>query len=96
KDGTLWGWGDNSYSQLLASKKIVIVPTQIGTDNNWVKVVSGENNAIGLKKDGTLWAWGSNFNNNLGLPKGSPKIIKTPTQIGTDSDWKDVIILSRR
>ena len=96
KDGTLWGWGDNTYSQLLASKKIVMVPTQIGTDNNWVKVVSGENNAIGLKKDGTLWAWGSNIYNDLGLPKGSPKIIKTPTQIGTDNDWKDVIILSRR
>ncbi|WP_302776342.1 T9SS type A sorting domain-containing protein [Porphyromonas uenonis] len=96
KDGTLWGWGDNSYKQLIVSNKVVIVPTQIGTDNDWVKVVSGENNAIGLKKDGTLWAWGSNFNKNLGLPKGSPKIIKTPTQIGTDSDWRDVVILSRR
>lgn len=96
KDGTLWGWGDNTYKQLVNPKAIVIVPTQIGTDNDWVKVVSGESNAIALKKDGTLWAWGSNFNRNLGLPKSAAKIIDTPTQIGTDNDWRDVVILSRR
>lgn len=96
KDGTLWGWGDNTYKQLLDLNKVVTVPTQIGTDNDWVKVVSGESNVIALKKDGTLWAWGSNFNRNLGLPKTSPNMIKTPTQIGSDSDWADVVIMSRR
>lgn len=96
KDGSLWGWGDNTMSQLLNNKQVVSVPTQIGDDKDWVKVVSGEDNAIALKKDGTLWAWGSNFNSNLGFPKGFADIVKKPTQIGSDSDWKDVIILSRR
>ena len=61
-DGTLWGWGRNTYGQLgLGSGSLANVthPVQIGTDTNWQTVMSGSNHAIALKNDGTLWAWGS-------------------------------------
>ena len=66
KDGTLWGWGDNKVGQLGISTANIIysykTPVQIGTDNDWQAVSSGDQFTIGLKKDGTIWAWGNNLN----------------------------------
>lgn len=97
KDGSLWGWGPNDYGQLLDNTKVVIVPTRIGLENNWIKVASGESNVMAIKDDGTLWAWGSNFDKNLGLPSDAPDLIKVaPLQVGSDDDWQDVFMLGRR
>ena len=42
-NGTLWGWGNNGYSQLgdgtTVSKSS---PVQIGTATNWAKVEAGD------------------------------------------------------
>lgn len=48
REGTLWGWGGNSNGT---------GPVQIGTDDKWVSVSSGNINHIGLKSDGTIWTW---------------------------------------
>ncbi|WP_395043602.1 T9SS type A sorting domain-containing protein [Flavobacterium sp.] len=92
-DGTLWGWGQNSYGELNnGSTSTVYTPIQIGNDNKWKDIQSGDNNYLGLKTDGTLWSWGQGYFGQLG--NGSPDSNYTITQIGSENDW-DKIAASR-
>lgn len=63
-----------------------------GTSSSWASVsVGGDNysrHTVAIKTDGTLWAWGSNFNGQLG--DGTIINRTTPTQIGSDTNWKSV------
>lgn len=61
-DGTLWYWGDNSQ----------LVPSQVGSENDWKELHTNYNTVLALKTDGSLW-------------KGSHGDILT--QVGTDNDW---------
>lgn len=87
-DGTLWGWGDNTYGQLgdntLDNKSI---PTQIGTATTWSQISCGQYHVSAIKTDGTLWCWGVNEFGQLGdetiLNKNSPVQTKA---VGTN--WK--------
>lgn len=65
-DGTIWYWGTDSPNPT------VLLPIQIGLDNDWKKVQSSYSNIIALKNNGTLW-------------KGTPG--NALLQIGTDTDW---------
>ena len=58
----------------------------------WLKVACGAQFSVALRSDGTLWSWGANKSNagQLGLDIGSTTHIETPTQIGSDHDWKDI------
>ncbi len=91
-DGTLWGWGANDSGQIgnghngLGS--IEPSPVQIGSDNNWKSVSTGQEHTIAIKSDGTLWAWGDNTYGQLG--NGTTINTNTPIQIGTASEWKSV------
>jgi alpha-tubulin suppressor-like RCC1 family protein len=101
-DGTLWGWGYNHRGQLGLNDAVQhSSPVQIGTENTWdqstsqLKVsLSGcyGNSMIALKSDGTAWSWGQNEWGNLGLNQAEAQIdfISSPTQIGTDTNWKAV------
>lgn len=90
-NGTLWGWGDNTYNVLLLGDEVIEsgVPIQIGTDTNWKEVSEiGLNGFLAIKTNGTLWAHGRNQNGCLGLAFASPVNTTTViTQIGTDTDW---------
>ncbi|RXM50598.1 MULTISPECIES: RCC1 domain-containing protein [unclassified Chryseobacterium] len=88
-DGTLWAWGSNQYGQLGDGTSVNRnAPIQIGSANNWVKVVTGFYYTVAIKTDGTLWAWGDNSYGQLG---DGTKINKfTPTQIGTATNWKSI------
>jgi alpha-tubulin suppressor-like RCC1 family protein len=88
-DGTLWGMGLNTASQLgdgTTTNRTTL--TQIGTDSDWSEIVSAGAHTVALKEDGTLWAWGANTNGQLG--DGTTTNRSTPVQIGTDSDWKSI------
>jgi len=77
-DGTLWGWGVESS-----------VPVQIGTESNWKSVFAGAGSSFAIKTDGSLWAWGENSFGQMG--NGSyGNVLKTPTRIGTATDWKAI------
>lgn len=91
-NGTLWASGYNVVGQLgdgtYTNRNTIL---QIGTDTNWVSVSAGGSHSLALKGDGTLWAWGNKIYGQLGMgAPGEHANIITPTQVGTDTDWKIV------
>ncbi len=82
--GTLWAWGANYvYGQLGLGDLIERnIPTQVGTEHNWVLVRAGYSHTLGIRADHTLWAWGNNSYGQLGI--GSTIGSKVPVQVGTD------------
>lgn len=89
-DGTLWAWGDNGTGKLGDNTTVdKNIPTQIGTDTNWLKVCANFGSSYAIKADGTLWAWGVNSQGQLGLGTSSFSI-HVPTQVGNDTDWQNI------
>lgn len=92
-DGTLWGWGDNTLGQLGNDQATLVqtTPAQIGTDTNWKSVAAGDYHTLAIKTDGTLWAWGDSEDGVLGTGETySGIILRTPVQVGTDTNWRAV------
>ena len=90
-DGTLWSWGSNSCGRLGDGTSINHnIPIQIGVDADWGQVAVKSVHILALKNDGTLWGWGSNYNWKLGTGV-LQQCYLTPTQIGTDTDWQQII-----
>jgi alpha-tubulin suppressor-like RCC1 family protein len=92
-DGTLWAWGTNVGVQGGGAGMLGIggggsnqlTPIQVGTDNHWISVASGDYHSHALKSDGTLWSWGYNGEGELGI--GSTASQGFPVQVGTDNKW---------
>ena len=90
-NGTLWSWGGGEYGQTgdnFPSSYYRDTPTQVGTAT-WSKVFAGWKVSFGIKPDGTLWAWGLNDVGQLGIGNTTNQF--TPVQVGTDTDWVDVV-----
>ena len=90
-NGTLWSWGGGEYGQTgdnFPSSYYRDTPTQVGT-STWSKVFAGWKVSFGIKPDGTLWAWGLNDVGQLGIGNTTNQF--TPVQVGTDTDWVDVV-----
>lgn len=96
QNGTLWAWGINDHGQLgdgtAGADSFSSIPVQIGNEADWNSIGAGDTYSLAIKTDGTLWAWGDNDAGELGLScSGSPcSWIYTPTQVGMDTDWKEV------
>ena len=86
-DGTLWGWGNNSRSQLTNSMGSYASITQIGNSTTWADIGTSQYETVGLKTDGTIWGWGKNTDGMLGLNGSINNYINSPTQIGTGTNW---------
>jgi ABC-type transport system involved in multi-copper enzyme maturation permease subunit len=94
-DGTLW-ISSESKPVVWSGDRMM----QFGVETNWQQVIRSPNASqiLLLKKDGTLWywdegAWGVEVeaNNNRRIT-GRPTFRNSmPKQIGTDSDWKEMI-----
>ena len=89
-NGTMWAWGSNYEGQLGVGVGIASTakPMQVGTDINWKQVSCGKSCTVAVKTDGSIWSWGLNDINQLGLGSGLDSIIYTPTQIGSNYNWK--------
>lgn len=83
-DGTVWGWGSNSYGQLAIpnvstqNTPVQIQPT-ILTDVQ--QIAAGKLHSLALKADGSLLAWGRNTVGQLGDGTGSTSNIITPVLV---------------
>lgn len=87
-DGTLWGCGSNSRSQLGISGGIRNTLTKLGNDNDWIGVTAAAHYTYALKADGTLWAWGENNDGQIAPP--TQTIVTAPQQIGSSNKWTSV------
>ncbi|MBS1534051.1 MAG: T9SS type A sorting domain-containing protein [Flavobacteriaceae bacterium] len=80
QNGTLWYWG-GIINPLL--------PTQIGTDTDWLKVNASSYAVAAIKSNGTLWTMGKNSNGVLGIGNSDDNYtVNNPIQVGSDNDWK--------
>lgn len=86
-DGTLLGWGDNSFGAAGAGAGVSIrrFPAQVGTADDWAAVSADGVRSYGLKTDGSLWAWGDNSWGRLG--DGTEVDRYSPVRIGSERDW---------
>ena len=105
-DGTLWAWGKNTNGQLGdGTSTNRLVPTQIGTDTNWLQVENrGGLTTMATKTDGTVWYWGRNYYGEFGNGNSYMNIYYNSPQQSTavcvaalatpSFEKKEVIILS--
>lgn len=91
-DGTLWVWGLNSVGQLGTNNtNNYSSPVQTASGGtNWKQVSAGINITAAIKTNGTLWTWGLNQEGYLGLGFANYPGLSTPTQVGSDTTWKQV------
>lgn len=90
-DGTLWGWGSNTSGEAGISASYpdhVLVPTQIGTDNDWTDIAASFYHSLALKSDGSLYTWG--YNNYGQLGHGDQTVRTSPTQVNTVYQFKAI------
>ncbi len=87
-DGTLYGWGSNSYGLLRsAASSSSPVPAAIGSALPTRSITMGGSFGLAVRADGTLWGWGSNGSGQLGQNPSVLSQSTSPVRIGTDNDW---------
>lgn len=58
-DGTVWGWGSNSYDQLgIEDPKGSVVPVQLQDLHDICVISAGSNHTVALDAQGFVWTWG--------------------------------------
>lgn len=81
-DGSIWGWGDNTYGQLgigTGAANPVVTPTRVQTIATGVMAAASSQNSVAMGSDGTVWTWGDNLRGELG--NGSGPFTQTPVQL---------------
>jgi len=90
-NGTLWGWGWNTFYQQGAPTTTLpghnqLFPRQIGSEKNWI-ALDGLVNTLAIKSNGILWATGFGL---LGLGDTLPR--QSFTFIPNHKNWIGIII----
>lgn len=89
--GELYTWGRNLNGELgLGDTTQRTSPTKVGSFTNWKYVDSTEYAIICIRESGEMYSAGGNFSYNTGQGTDSGNTT-TMTQIGSNSDWVDVI-----
>ena len=90
-DGTLWGWGGNSWGMLADNSKTSrSSPTQIGTGTDWSTACHVQYyGSHHIKTDGTLWTWGHNIQGVFGLNQPTNTKRSSPVQV-PGTTWSGV------
>jgi len=69
-DGSLWGWGQNTFGQFGNGKSGAGVfentPVMVSNQKDTIAIAVGRNHTLVLKEDGSVWAWGDNSDGQLG------------------------------
>ncbi len=83
--GLLFGWGRNTAANLgigQTNDQQRRAATPIGTDADWLGVVSGQDSSCGIRLGGNLFCWGGNSFGNLGLGDTVQRLVPTPVVAG--------------
>lgn len=73
KNGTLYGWGDNSEGQITNKVSAAIISNPTKILDNVSQVSTGDGHTVALLEDGTAVGWGSNEYGELGFASNSLK-----------------------
>ena len=91
-DGTLWAWGSNNYGKCGPSfQNYTNTPTQVGSENNWLKASPAIYHSMAIKTNGDLYGWGQNISGNIGIGTSgiNNAIIPFSVHIG-NSAWSSI------
>jgi len=91
--GLLYGWGRNTAANLGIGQNDDPQrrsATRIGSDEDWLSVVSGQDSSCGLRRGGKLFCWGGNDSGNLGLGDTVQRLV--PAQVVANRVWAQVAI----
>ena len=91
-DGTLWVWGNNLFGVLGQNGgQPTSQSSPVQLPGTWSELSNsgGGVATIGLQTNGTLWSWGYNTYGGLGLNDTVSR--SSPTQVGTQTTWKEGI-----
>ena len=73
KNGTLYGWGDNSEGQITNKVSAAIISNPTKILDNVAQVSTGDGHTVALLEDGTAVGWGSNEYGELGFATNTYK-----------------------
>lgn len=86
EDGSLWGWGSNTFDQLglgYGSNDTFITPQRVDSSNSWLRIESELWRTVGFKNDGRIYMWGADVAvDNSGA---SPALADQPTPLLIDT-----------
>ncbi|HXK20409.1 MAG TPA: hypothetical protein VNG33_21515, partial [Polyangiaceae bacterium] len=88
--GLLFGWGRNTAANLglgQTNDQQRRAATQIGTDQDWESVVSGQDSSCGIRLGGNLFCWGGNSFGNLGLGDTTQRLLPAAVGVGLLFGW---------
>lgn len=89
KDGSLWGWGDNSFGQIGRNFDTIPLPLEVNssgtTVSSWSTVSAGGHHSLALDANATLWTWGDNTQGQLG--DGSNLSSRIGTKVQSTKQW---------
>lgn len=96
-DGTLWAWGKNGEGQLGLGTNTIYQgePMQVGTANNWTKVMAGYNHSFAINSNNQLYAWGENNYVQLGTTDGLSRNVPTLITCGALNTEENEIVKTK-
>ncbi len=96
-EGRLFGWGDNSFSQLASG-----LPSPVSTPNlipfppnvtAWKEIAAGNRHAVAIADDGNIYSWGADDHGQIGNGFVSSANVGTPFKLPLPagvSGWKKI------
>ena len=85
REGNLWSWGLNTFSQtgLNIDDEKIYIPTKVDTgDVRFVDIASGNTHSLAIDEEGQIWSWGNNENGRTGH-NIIPGVTAAPRKINT-------------
>jgi alpha-tubulin suppressor-like RCC1 family protein len=81
--GQLYCWGANDHGQLGTGDTLPrIVPTRVGSFNDWLRVATSETHTCAIRAPGALYCFGDNASGQLAthdtMPRLTPTAVETP------------------
>ena len=78
-DNTVWCWGQNAFGAVGdgTGSPRTLIPTQVGSDNDWTNPEAGIQQNCAIKTNHSLWCWGQNQDGVIGDGTTQDKLAPT-------------------